>query len=839
MEGAAEDFIRERVFDKRADGAADRTRAVFRVRAGIDQAFDHVVVDLEFAALVGEARDELGEFQTDDPAELFGAELAEDDQLVETVDELGLERLARGLQQAVAELVVIVVHARSGRESERRAVRGAFRADIRGHDDDRIAEVDVAAERVGEAALLHDLEQHVGHVRVRLFDLVEQHHAVRMAADAFGQLAAFAVPDVAGRGADETAHVELLHELGHVDLDQGVGVAEHELGERFREQGLADAGRSEEDERADGAVRVLQVGTGAAEGARHGMNGVALPDHAFFEIRLHLEQAFGFGVLKLLQRDAGELGKNAVDVLTCDFRRGLAAGVLPRFARGFELFAELALAVAEFRGVLEPLVGDRLLLLAHHLLDGVLGLPEVGMLRGVGDAHACARLVHEVDRLVGQEPPVDEPVGELHGGLDGVVCVAHLVMRLVGGLQAVEYLDRVGDARRLDHDRLEPAFQRGVLFDALAIFVERGRADALEFAAGERGLDDVRGVHGALGSARADERVELVDEEDGLFGRAHLVEDGLDAFLELAAVFRARDHQGQVEHDEALAVQELRHVVRGDLARQPLHDRGLADARLADEDGIVLRAAAEDLDHAFDLVVAADDRVELVFLRKGGQVASERVQRGMLAVVIVVAVARKLVVRVLELVAVAVVPVVPVVVLVVGIRQVIRVERGEDPLARSRRIDLGRAEQARGRGRAVVEDGEEQMLRADVVAAHRARLVAGHDDDLAEAGGERRRADLAYFGAGLRQFPREVRQQILEIDLHGAQDFDRDAFLQQTDSAQKVFHGDAVVIRLFRVLLRQIERLARPGRKPFQSGIDFFLFRHVVFSPCKCFFSFP
>ena len=667
------------------------------------------------------------------------------------------------------------------------------------------------------------------HVRVRLFDLVEQHHAVRMAADAFGQLAALAVPDVAGRGADETAHVELLHELGHVDLDQGVGVAEHELGERFREQGLADAGRPEEDERADGTVRVLQVGAGAAECARHGMHGVALPDHALFELRLHLEQAFGLGVLKLFQRDAGELGKHAVDVLAGDFRRGLAAGVLPGFARGFELFAELAFAVAEFRGVLEPLVRDRLLLLAHHLLDGVLGLPEVGMLRRVGDAHARACLVHEVDRLVGQEPPVDEPVGELHGGLDGVVGVAHLVMRLVGGLQPVEYLDCVGDAGRLDHDRLEPAFERGILFDALAVFVERGRADALEFAAGKRGLDDVRGVHGALGSARSDERVEFVDEEDGLFGGAHLVENGLDAFLELAAVFCPGDHQRQVEHDEASAVQELRHVVRGDLPRQSLDDRGLAHARLADEHGIVLRTAAEDLDDAFDLVVTSDDRVELVFLRQRGQVAPERVQRGVIAPVIVVAVGEKLVVAILELVVVAVLAV-SVVVLVVGIRQIIGVKRGKDPLTRPGRIDLGRPEQARGRGRAVVEDGEEQMLRADIVAAHRARLVAGHDDDPAEPGGKRRHADLTDFGAGLRQFPREVRQQILEIDLHGTQHFDRDAFLEQTDSAQEVFHEDAVVVRLLRVLLRQVERLARPRGKPLQCGIDFFLFRHVVFS---------
>ena len=47
---------------------------------------------------------------------------------------------------------------------------------------------------------------------------------------------------------------------------------------------------------------------------------------------------------------------------------------------------------------------------------------------------------------------------------------------------------------------------------------------------------------------------------------------------------------------------------------EALDDRGLADAGLADQDGVVLGAAGEDLDDAADLVVAADDRVELARL---------------------------------------------------------------------------------------------------------------------------------------------------------------------------------------------------------------------------------
>ncbi len=38
------------------------------------------------------------------------------------------------------------------------------------------------------------------------------------------------------------------------------------------------------------------------------------------------------------------------------------------------------------------------------------------------------------------------------------------------------------------HDRLEPALQRGVLFDVLAVFVHGGGADDLQFAPGQGGL---------------------------------------------------------------------------------------------------------------------------------------------------------------------------------------------------------------------------------------------------------------------------------------------------------------------------------------------------------------
>ena len=112
--------------------------------------------------------------------------------------------------------------------------------------------------------------------------------------------------------------------------------------------------------------------------------------------------------------------------------------------------------------------------------------------------------------------------------------------------------------------------------------------------------------------ARAHQDVQLVDEGDDLsLGLGDLLEHGLEALLELTAVHGAGDERGDVEGDELFALEALGDVARDDALGEAFDDGGLADAGLADEDGVVLGAPGEHLADAADLAVAADDRVEL------------------------------------------------------------------------------------------------------------------------------------------------------------------------------------------------------------------------------------
>ena len=313
--------------------------------------------------------------------------------------------------------------------------------------------------------------------------------------------------------------------------------------------------------------------------------------------------------------------------------------------RGAELLLLLVPALAERVGGLfeiddlllqlgQPVLGGGVRLLLQRLaLDLELHQAPVHLVElfrlGVHlHAQARRRLVHEVDGLVRQEAVGDVAVGQGRRGDQRRIGDAHAVMQLVFLFQAAQDGDGVLH-RGLGHEhRLEAPGQRRVLLHMLAVLVERGGADAVQLAAGERRLEEVGGVHGAFRSAGADQGVHLVDEQDDLaVAGLDLREHGLQPLLELAAIFRAGDERAHVERQHLLVLQALRHVALDDAVRQPLDDGRLADARLADQHGVVLGAPRQNLNRTADLLVAADDGIELTLCRGLGEVAGVFLQR--------------------------------------------------------------------------------------------------------------------------------------------------------------------------------------------------------------------
>ncbi|GIW70701.1 MAG: hypothetical protein KatS3mg102_0243 [Planctomycetota bacterium] len=324
------------------------------------------------------------------------------------------------LEDAVAHLLVGVLLG-GRREADGALFAEGVRADVRGEQDDGVPEVHLPAETVGQFALFENLQEHVHHVRMGLFDLVEEDHAVRLAAHGLGELAALLVADVAGRRADEAGDVELLHVLGHVELHQRLGVAEHLLGQRLGQQRLAHAGGAEQGEGADGAFGVLEVRARAAQGLAQGHHRLLLADDHLGQLLFHLQELAGLVLPHALERDAGPLGHDLHDVLLVHAHALFVAVGFPLREHGLEFFLGLLFLVAHGGGALEVLLPDGPLLAAPDFLDFRL---EVFDIRGPGhgaDAGARAGLVHDVNGLVRQEATGDVAVGELDRGLEGAV----------------------------------------------------------------------------------------------------------------------------------------------------------------------------------------------------------------------------------------------------------------------------------------------------------------------------------------------------------------------------------------------------------------------------------
>ena len=643
-----------------------------------------------------------------------------------------------------------------------------------------------------------------------LLDLVEQDHGIRTPSDLLRQLAAFLEAHVARRRADEPADVVLLHVFAHVDLDERLGVAEHELREGLGEQRLAHARRPGEDERADRTLRILETRAAAADGLRHALDRRILADDLLVEFVFHAHEPGLILGGHPRERDAGHLGDDLGHDLLVDHAIGLAALVAPVAGHRLLLLLELVGLVAERRRLLEILIGDRLFLLLVELFDLFVDLLEIRRLGHRLEPHAGTRLVDHVDRLVGEAAAGDVAAGKLDGGLEGLVGDLHAVVRFIAVAEAFQDLHRLRLARRLHHDDLEAAIERRILLDVFAVFVERGGADALDLATGEGRLEHVGGVDRALRAAGAHERVQLVDEEDRVLGTANLVHDGLDPLLELAAILRAGHHHREVEHDDPAVGEQFRHIAIDDALREAFDDRRLAHARLAEENGIVLRAAAEDLDRPLDLLLAADDGIELALAGELGEVAAEAVERGGLALAPLGGRLAATAAGAGRLAAAHSGPFTPLVLHAVA-------EEIEHLFADVFQLEAEVHEHLRGHPFLLAEQAEEDVLGADVIVVEVSSLLHRILDHLLGPGRLGELAHGDHVGAALDELL-DLHADLSQIDVEVFEDVGGDAAPLLDEAEEDVLRADVFVVEPLGLLVGQLHHLAGTVRETLVHG---------------------
>mmetsp|Transcript_96585 Transcript_96585/g.268470 ORF Transcript_96585/g.268470 Transcript_96585/m.268470 type:complete len:271 (-) Transcript_96585:1480-2292(-) len=173
---------------------------------------------------------------------------------------------------------------------------------------------------------------------------------------------------------------------------------------------------------------------------------------------------------------------------------------------------------------------------------------------GLGDLLPDFRagLVHHIDGLVWKEAVRNVLRGQLDCGHQGLRGVPQLVVLLVFGRQTLQDLYSLILAGLGYGDWLEAPLQGRVALDVLAVLVQRRGPDALQLPACEGGLQQICRIDATAvrtaSTACTHECVDLVDHEDHRsLALCHLLHNGTQALLEVAAIARSGQKQGKVE----------------------------------------------------------------------------------------------------------------------------------------------------------------------------------------------------------------------------------------------------------------------------------------------------
>ena len=382
--------------------------------------------------------------------------------VVDTVEELGTEGLSHGRVDLMAHLLLVL----TGQVSD------GLGTHVGRHDDDRVLEGHLATLAIGQTAVVEHLQQHVKDIRMSLLHLVEQDYGVRTTAHGLGELAALVVTHVSRGCTDQTLDAELLHVLGHVDTHERALVVEQALGQRLGELGLAYAGGAQEEEAADGLVRIGEARTAATYGRGHSGDGLVLADDALMQLAL---QALELVELALHHLGHGHSGPGAHDL--GDLIGGhllvqaFAILLLLRLERGLGLLNLLLQArdhgVTQLGRTAQIAVTRRALFLALSLVelalellyvvDGVLlvepaGLLHVELFLDLGDllAQGLKTFLGGVVGLLHERLLLDLQLGELtRGGIDldrhAIELHAQAACRLIDQVDGLVGQEAVGD----------------------------------------------------------------------------------------------------------------------------------------------------------------------------------------------------------------------------------------------------------------------------------------------------------------------------------------------------------------------------------------------------------
>ena len=415
----------------------------------------------------------------------------------------------------------------------------------------------------------------------------------------------------------------LLHIFRHVQANQAVHIVKQITRQLLDQLRLAHAGGADKD-KGHGPLLGGNAHPVAADGAGHSVYRLVLTDDVGFQA---VAQPLDLLILLRLDFGRGNLRPQLDDPRQIFHGHG---GLWQLFQL-LNLRRQLHQLAANQRQALIVLI---LRVLVEHPQLQLVIVPLLFQLGQLGDflalqIHVGTGFVQQVDGLIRQKPVGDVALGKHDALVGDFRRNLHPVELGIGLGNALHNLACFRDGGLRHGDGLETALQSRVLFNIFAVLGEGRRADDLNLAPGQGGLQDVGGVHAALRVARAHQIVNLVNDQNDVAALLDLADQALHAAFKLPAELGAGHQRGEVKQEYLLVPELIGDIPRRDPLGKSLGNGGLANAGFADETGIVLLTAVENLDDTLGLHIPADDLIQLALPGAAGQIHTIAVQEFM------------------------------------------------------------------------------------------------------------------------------------------------------------------------------------------------------------------
>ena len=253
------------------------------------------------------------------------------------------------------------------------AVQQILGADVGCHNQDGVLKIHRPALRIRDTAVIQNLQQYVKHIRMRFFNLIKEHDAVRFSADCLCQLSAFIIADISRRSSDQPGDRILLHVLTHINTDHVVLIVEQLFRKCLCQLRFADAGGTQKQERADGPGGILDTRFGTDNGIRNLFHSLVLADNPFVQLFIQVKNFCFLTLCQLGNRNTGQTRHDSGDlILIHAFMNQLKIRLPYALLLVRQLFLQPGqLAVAEFRQrgvIISSLCGLDLLVTLKNLL---------------------------------------------------------------------------------------------------------------------------------------------------------------------------------------------------------------------------------------------------------------------------------------------------------------------------------------------------------------------------------------------------------------------------------------------------------------------------------------